>query len=130
VVGSGTGSNEANEYTITVPVNGLFPVSVKKIADESGVIPSVTVVGGLWGNGYVPGANEWSGGRVQNFTRVTAPQLGDVAAWGSKGQGHSGIYVGGGAVIYAHIFEGVKIQSVQFVNSKQNTQAAFNRYKP
>jgi RHS repeat-associated protein len=87
-------------------------------------------VGGLWGNGYVPGANEWSGGRVQNFTRVTAPQLGDVAAWGSKGQGHSGIYVGGGAVIYAHIFEGVKIQSVQFVNSKQNTQAAFNRYKP
>jgi hypothetical protein len=87
-------------------------------------------LGGLLGNGYVPGANEWSGGRVQNFTRVTTPQLGDVAAWGAEGQGHSAIYVGGGAVIYAHIFEGVKIQSVQYVNSKQNTQAAFNRYKP
>lgn len=88
------------------------------------------VLGSLRGIGFVPGANEWSGGRVQNFTRVTMPQLGDVAAWGSEGQGHSAIYVGGGAVIYAHIFEGVKIQSVQYVNSKQNTQAAFNRYKP
>ena len=88
-------------------------------------------LGKLWGNGYVPGANEWAGGRVGNFSVVGSPQIGDVAGWGSPiGQGHSAIYVGGGAVVYAQSNDGVKVQSVNFVNNNKNVQATYNRYKP
>jgi hypothetical protein len=37
-------------------------------------------LGSMWGNGYIPGANEWAAERVQNFQSVTSPRLGDVAA--------------------------------------------------
>ena len=87
-------------------------------------------LGALWGNGYFPGANEWGNGRVVNFQPTTAPQLGDVAAWPSGGVGHSGIYVGGGATVYANAGAGIKIQTVDFVTKDQRHPVTYMRYKP
>jgi len=88
-------------------------------------------LGALWGNGYIPGANEWGNGNVDNFLLLKTPRLGDVAAWPRPvGPGHSGIYIGGGAAVYANAGAGIKIQTVMYVSKDQKSRVSYMRYKP
>jgi hypothetical protein len=74
-------------------------------------------LGNITGDGNLPSANTWAAGAVQNFAHVTSPSVGDVAAWrAGMGAGHSGIYAGGGAVIYASD-KTVKVQTTTYVNN-------------
>ena len=73
----------------------------------------------FFGNKYPPTANDLgnSSKKIANFEVVNTPGLGDVAGFPAgphSVQGHSGIYSGGGTVIYAGP-KNVKIQTVSFV---------------
>lgn len=71
---------------------------------------SASLAGALVGNNYPPSANMWAdqNTNIDNFSVVEGgflgggTQLGDIIAYpSSSGSGHSAIYIGGGAVIYA-----------------------------
>jgi RHS repeat-associated protein len=69
-----------------------------------GVPTNSTFLGGLFGRKYPPVANDFANPStsIQNFAVVGSPTLGDIAAYPNPGGlGHSAIYVGGNAVIYA-----------------------------
>jgi RHS repeat-associated protein len=106
-LGGGIGLSKNNGNTVGVPVTGRY-----------------LGLGGLWGSANLPTANAW------NFQRVTTPQVGDVAAWGARvGSGHAGIYIGGGATIYASD-RTVKVQTVTYVSEQQQRSVSYQRHKP
>jgi RHS repeat-associated protein len=116
-LGGGIGFT-GNGNTVGIPVSGRGPFGIGGL---------------LWGVGTVPSANTWAAGSVQNFTSVSSPEVGDVAAWKGSGAGHSGIYIGGGASIYAGP-KNVKVQTIDFVNRDQaqhgGGSVSYKRYKP
>ncbi|MFY9570227.1 MAG: hypothetical protein WAV20_02340, partial [Blastocatellia bacterium] len=89
------------------------------------------------GRTYPPAANDLANASttITNFDVVTGkppkPAVGDIAAFpGRVGHGHSSIYAGGGAAIYASTY-GVKIQTVQYVLTVPPGHAfvTYRRYK-
>jgi RHS repeat-associated protein len=88
----------------------------------------------FFGRKYPPAANDLANSStpIKNFEVVTTPGLGDIAAFPARiGLGHSAIYAGGGAVIYAST-NNVKIQTVQYVLTTGSGHAfvTYRRYKP
>jgi cell wall-associated NlpC family hydrolase len=72
-----------------------------------------------------------SGQNFPNLAIVGSPQLGSVVAFPNPGigAGHSGIYAGGGAMVYAGP-NAAKIQTVNFVGTSEGTAARYRSYKP
>jgi hypothetical protein len=89
----------------------------------------------FFGNKYPPTANDLgnSSKKIANFEVVNTPGLGDIAGFpaGPRSvQGHSGIYSGGGTVIYAGP-KNVKIQTVSYVMTvDSHPSVTYRRYKP
>ncbi|MGH9967450.1 MAG: RHS repeat-associated core domain-containing protein, partial [Pyrinomonadaceae bacterium] len=129
-VSSNRNDNKCNYFIgVALALGGTLGLQVDGNPSGVPVYGTKGGLGSLWGNGYFPGANEWAAGRVQNFQLVSTPQLGDVAAWGARvGAGHSGIYIGGGATIYANGQVGVKIQTVAYVTADQRRPVSYLRH--
>jgi RHS repeat-associated protein len=72
-----------------------------------------------------------SGQDFPNLPTVPAPNLGSVVAFPNPGlgAGHSGIYAGGGAMVYAGP-NAAKMQTVNFVGASEGTAAHYRSYKP
>jgi len=88
----------------------------------------------FFGRKYPPAANDLANPStpIKNFEVVTTRGLGDIAAFPARiGLGHSAIYAGGGAAIYAST-NNVKIQTVQYVLTAGSGHAfvTYRRYKP
>lgn len=93
-----------------------------------------TLIGGVFGRKNPPAANDLANRfkSIKNFEVVTTPGVGDIAAFPARiGHGHSAIYAGGGAAIYAST-NNVKIQTVQYVLTAGSGHAfvTYRRYKP
>jgi hypothetical protein len=62
-------------------------------------------LGALTGDVNLPVANDWASGtddKLKGYERMTNVQMGDVVAWANPGGlGHTGISIGGDAVVYA-----------------------------
>lgn len=83
---------------------------------------------------YAPSADTWADANtgIANFSIDAAPHVGDIAGFAnaSGGEGHAGIYVGGGAhglVIYAGP-NFAKAQSMNYVMAAGDEYPLFRRY--
>jgi hypothetical protein len=74
-----------------------------------------------------------SGQTLPNLPIVASPQLGSIVAFQNAGDlggaGHSGIYVGGGAMVYAGPND-AKIQTVNYVSAAEGSAARYRDFRP
>ena len=114
----------------------LFVANAYAIGAQTGFggggVPTNTT---FFGHTYPTSANDLAtrGNAVPNFPVTTSPRVGNIAAFpASVGLGHAALYLGGNVVIYASDVR-VKVETVQYVQSKVNPShpcVTYREFKP
>jgi RHS repeat-associated protein len=100
---------------------------------DKGVPTNASIIGGLFGRYWPSAANDLAdtSNQLKNFPVTTSPVVGSLAAFPARiGLGHSGIYTGGGTVIYASD-KSVKVETVRYVmETNKHASVTYRSYKP
>jgi hypothetical protein len=137
----GLAGTVSNQYTVTLRNKdwkcNIFVANAYAIGaaigwdGRAGVPTNATFLGRLAGRRHPTGANDLANAAhpVRNFPVTGAPSVGDIAAFGSIADyGHSGIYLGGGLLIYAGRYN-VKVDTVR-ENLRGHIGVTYRRYRP